>query len=75
MHVTIAGLAPAEAGDRTIRFAPQPDRGLTRAWAEHESLYGRVAIDWYLHGDLLKVPDRDPDGNDRRGVIAGRQGH
>ena len=62
MHTTIAGLAPAEAGYRRIRFAPQPGGGLTWARAEHESPYGRVAIDWHLDRDLLKVRTETPFG-------------
>jgi len=62
MHTTIAGLAPAEPAYRRIRFAPQPGGGLTWARAEHESPYGRVAIQWDLDGDFLNVRTTTPVG-------------
>ncbi|MEU3498893.1 family 78 glycoside hydrolase catalytic domain [Kitasatospora cineracea] len=48
LHRTVAGLAPAEPGYRTIRFAPRPGGGLTWAKARHDTPHGTAAISWQL---------------------------
>jgi alpha-L-rhamnosidase len=55
MHRTVAGLAPAEPGYRTIRVAPRPGGGLTHAAAEHETPYGRAEVAWTRTGGELHV--------------------
>ncbi|ROR72405.1 glycoside hydrolase family 78 protein [Bogoriella caseilytica] len=62
MHRVVAGLASAEPGYRRVRFAPRPGGGLTSARAEHESPYGRVAIDWRIEGEELVVCTEVPVG-------------
>lgn len=64
MHRTVAGLAPASPGYRTIRFAPQPGGDLVHAAAEHETPYGRAAIAWRFTGGLLEVDVTVPTGTE-----------
>jgi alpha-L-rhamnosidase len=62
MHRTVAGLAPAAPGYRSIRFSPRPGGGLTSAAARHESPYGEVAIAWRLAGGGLELSLTVPTG-------------
>jgi alpha-L-rhamnosidase len=39
---------PVEPGYKHILIRPCPGGGLTRARARHESLYGRIAVEWKL---------------------------
>jgi len=64
MHRTVAGLAPASPGYRSILFAPRPGGGFTHARAEHETPYGRASIDWTLTDGTLDVTVVVPTGSD-----------
>ncbi|RKS75471.1 alpha-L-rhamnosidase [Motilibacter peucedani] len=55
MHRTLAGLAPAEPGYRTIRVAPRPGGGLTAASARHLTPYGPASTSWTRTGETLTV--------------------
>ena len=55
MHRTVAGLAPAAPGYRTVAVAPRPGGGLSWASAVHDSPYGRHEVRWERHGDRLDV--------------------
>jgi len=50
LHRTVAGLAPASPGYRTLRFAPRPGPGITSAAATHETPYGPAEVSWTLTG-------------------------
>jgi alpha-L-rhamnosidase len=52
---TVAGLAPATAGYRTLRIQPRPGGGLTWAQARHRTPYGMAEVDWALEGGTLTV--------------------
>ena len=63
MHRTIAGLAPAEPGYRTVRIAPRPGGGLTWAETTIDTHHGHVAVAWRLDPDgTLQVDITVPDG-------------
>ncbi|WP_210480105.1 glycoside hydrolase family 78 protein [Naasia sp. SYSU D00948] len=64
LHRTVAGLAPAAPGYRSIRFAPRPGGGLTSASAEHETPYGRAAISWRIEDSILRLEVTVPTGTD-----------
>ena len=66
MHRVVAGLAPAEPGYRTIRFAPTPGP-LTSASARHETPYGVASIAWERRGEALDVEIEVPVG--ARGIV------
>ena len=62
MHRVVAGLAPEEPGYRSIRFAPRPGGGLTRAAARHTTPYGEAAIEWRIEEGELRVDVSIPVG-------------
>jgi alpha-L-rhamnosidase len=62
MHRTVAGLAPAAPGYRTVRVAPHPGGGLTHAAAAHETPYGRAEVAWTRDSDELHVEVLVPAG-------------
>lgn len=66
MHRVVAGLAPAEPGYRTIRFAPTLGP-LTSASARHETPYGVASIAWERRGEALDVEIVVPVG--ARGIV------
>ena len=82
LHRTVAGLAPASPGYRTLRVAPRPGPGITSASATHETPYGTASVAWTVEGDAftleLVVPANStaqvslPDGSATFEVAAGR---
>ncbi|MGO3884777.1 MAG: family 78 glycoside hydrolase catalytic domain [Mycetocola sp.] len=68
LHRVVAGLAPAEPGYRTIRFAPRPGGGFEHAAAEHETPYGLAAIAWRLEGSEIVADVTVPTG--ATGIVA-----
>jgi alpha-L-rhamnosidase len=46
LHGSVGGLAPLEAGWKTIRVRPVPGGNLTKAKASFDGPYGRVACEW-----------------------------
>jgi len=82
LHRTVAGLAPAAPGYRTLQVAPRPGPGITSAAATHETPYGTAAVSWTLDGSSfaleLTVPPNStaqvslPDGSAPIEVAAGR---
>jgi alpha-L-rhamnosidase len=55
LHRSVAGLAPAEPGYRTVRLAPRPLPGFTHASARHETPYGLASVAWHRNGDTVTV--------------------
>ncbi|GGM37976.1 family 78 glycoside hydrolase catalytic domain [Promicromonospora citrea] len=55
LHRTVAGLAPAEPGYRTILVAPRPIAGLDHAEAALDTPYGRARVAWRRTGDDVVV--------------------
>jgi alpha-L-rhamnosidase len=82
LHRTVAGLAPAEPGYRTLRVAPRPGPGITSAAATHETPYGTASVSWTVDGSAfaleLVVPPNTtaevslPDGSETFEVGSGR---
>lgn len=62
LHSTVAGLAPAAAGWRRVRFAPRPGGGLTHASGRHISPYGEVSSEWRVDGGVLRLTVALPVG-------------
>ncbi|BDZ65084.1 alpha-L-rhamnosidase [Agromyces mangrovi Wang et al. 2018] len=46
LHRRVAGLAPSNAGYRTIAVRPVPPKALTRAAASHRTPYGMASVAW-----------------------------
>jgi alpha-L-rhamnosidase len=76
MFRTIGGLAPAEAGWKTVRVAPVPGGNITAASASYRSPYGKAETDWQVDGSgeftlKLVIPPNSnaevvlPGGNDK----------
>jgi alpha-L-rhamnosidase len=55
LHRSVAGLAPAEPGYRSIRVAPRPLPGFDHASARHETPYGLASVSWRRDGDVVTV--------------------
>jgi alpha-L-rhamnosidase len=55
LHRTVAGLAPAAPGYRSLRVAPRPGGGLTEVEATHLTPYGLARIHWRRVGARLLV--------------------
>ncbi|HCX85166.1 MAG TPA: alpha-L-rhamnosidase, partial [Micrococcales bacterium] len=62
MHRVVAGLAPASPGYRTLRLAPRPGGGLTRAGARHLTPYGEASVAWEIADGELTVRWHVPVG-------------
>jgi hypothetical protein len=48
---TLAGIRPDAPGFRTFTVQPQPVADLTYVNASHETLYGRIAVEWKREGE------------------------
>jgi alpha-L-rhamnosidase len=55
LHRTVAGLAAAQPGYRTLRVAPRPGPGITSAAATHETPYGTASVSWTLDGTAFAL--------------------
>lgn len=62
VYRTVAGIAPAEPGYRVSRIAPHPAVGMDQAAASVDTPYGRLAIEWRLDGDVLRISLEVPFG-------------
>ncbi|MGV2982790.1 family 78 glycoside hydrolase catalytic domain [Microbacterium sp. AGC85] len=62
MHRTVGGLAPLDAGYRTILVAPRPGGGLDWARTTLDTPRGRVVVSWQLDDDTLHVEVEVPRG-------------
>ncbi|MGJ9426578.1 family 78 glycoside hydrolase catalytic domain [Nesterenkonia halotolerans] len=71
MHRVIAGLSALVPGYREVLIAPRPGGGLTRAAAQHETPYGRIALSWTLEAEQLCVEVVIPTGVTARVDIPG----
>lgn len=74
MFRTIAGLAPAEAGWKTIRVAPVPGGGLTEARASYTSPYGRVESEWRIDDGVFSLNLKVPPNSRAEVVLPGGEG-
>ena len=73
LHRTVAGLAPAEPGYRTVRVAPRPGGGMTWATASLATAHGEIRVGWQLVDDELVLEVAPARRGDRRGRRARRR--
>ena len=73
MHRVVAGLAPAEAGYRTLEIAPQFLAGLDWASTRHETPYGTAAVAWRRAGDQVVVEASVPANSTAVVRLPGRE--
>ena len=71
MHRTVAGLAPASPGYRTIDVRPLPTRALTSASARHLTPYGEAEVAWDRGDGRLRLQVRIPVGATARVQLPG----
>jgi alpha-L-rhamnosidase len=71
LHRTLAGLAPAAPGYRTIEIRPVPGAGLTRAVARHLTPYGAAEVAWERTDGLFRVRTTVPVGTTARVHLPG----
>ena len=71
LHRTVAGLAPAEPGYRTLLVQPQPLPGFTHARAEHRTPYGTAAVGWRREGETVTVTATVPPNTQARVILPG----
>ncbi len=69
MYERIAGIAPLEAGYKTIRIAPVPKEPLTSAAASLNTPYGKVASTWEIKGNDFKLEVVVPPNTTAKVVI------
>ncbi len=69
LHRIVAGLAPGEAGYRTLDVAPQPGPGLDHASARLETPHGPASAGWRREGDTVTVDVLVPEGCTARVVL------
>lgn len=62
LHRTLAGLAPASPGYRTLRIAPQPGDHFDSAEARLETPYGTAAVSWSRAEDAFQLDATVPVG-------------
>jgi len=73
LHRTVGGLAPEDPGYRTIRVAPRPGGGLTRASTRHITPFGPAEVAWSIAAGMLDVQASIPVGAEAVVDIPGRE--
>ncbi|WP_092852745.1 alpha-L-rhamnosidase [Algibacter pectinivorans] len=69
MYERIAGIAPLEAGYKTIRIAPVPKEPLTSSSASLNTPYGNVSSSWEIKGSDFKLEVVVPPNTTAKVVI------
>jgi alpha-L-rhamnosidase len=72
LHRTVAGLAPAQPGYRSILVKPQPGGGLTDASAKHLTPYGAAEVAWQRQGSVFSLTVVVPVGTTARVQLPGQ---
>ncbi|MCE0459709.1 MMPL family transporter [Curtobacterium flaccumfaciens] len=60
MHRTIGGLTSTAPGYQQMRIAPQPGGDITHAALQHDTVNGRIEIQWGWFGPLISAPQGNP---------------
>jgi alpha-L-rhamnosidase len=71
LHRSVAGLAPAEPGYRSIRIAPHPLDGFDHATASHETPYGLASSGWVRDGNVIRVSANVPANTTAEVILPG----
>lgn len=71
LHKYTGGISLLEPGWKKILIAPQPGGTITSAQVYHVSPYGRVACDWTLEGETLRVNIEIPPNCTARVILPG----
>ena len=71
MYERIGGIAPLEAGYKTIRIAPIPKSPLTSASTTLNSPFGEVVASWQIKGDEFQLSIVVPPNTSAKVIIPG----
>ncbi|PWG06675.1 family 78 glycoside hydrolase catalytic domain [Polaribacter aquimarinus] len=71
MYERIAGIAPLEAGYKTIRIAPVPKEPLTSAAASLNTPYGKVVSSWKIKEGKLTLDVTIPPNTTAKVIVPG----
>jgi alpha-L-rhamnosidase len=71
LHRVVGGIVPIEPGYRRCRLAPQPGGGLTRARATHETVHGRIEVEWNALPDGRVMRVEVPPGVEAEVILPG----
>ena len=71
MYERVAGIAPLEAGYKTIKIAPQVRQPLNSASAELNTPYGKVTSSWKVNDGEFKLNITIPPNTTARIVVPG----
>ena len=74
LHRTVAGLASAAPGYRSLRIAPRPGGGLTHASAPHLTPLGLASSSWRRDGEHFSLEVIVPPGATATVVLPGAAG-
>ena len=55
MFDTILGLKRVDAGGKTIRISPDYNCGLTQVSGTHDSIWGKIQIDWSKNENKINL--------------------
>ena len=69
MYERIAGIAPLEAGYKSIRIAPEPRQPLTSAAASVNTPYGKVSSSWEVSNNEFKLEVVIPPNTSAKVII------
>lgn len=71
MYERVAGIAPLEAGYKTIRIAPQPRLPLTSASASYMTPYGKASSSWTLENRVFQLETTIPPNTKATIIVPG----
>ena len=69
MYERIGGIAPLEAGYKTIKIAPEPRKPLTFASTSLETPYGKVSSSWKVQGNEFQLSVVIPPNTSAKVII------
>ena len=69
MYERIGGIAPLEAGYKTIKIAPEPRKPLTSASTSLETPYGKVSSSWKVQGNEFQLNVTIPPNTSAKVII------
>lgn len=66
MHSVIGGISPLEPGWKRILIKPQPGGTVTRASVSFVSGYGKIAVQWEIKGNRIRIKTEVPPNTTAR---------
>jgi len=66
LHRVVGGIARTTPGYKSMEIAPRPGGGLTSAHTIHDTVHGRVEVEWRIHQGVLALNVTIPEGTSAR---------